>query len=60
MAFTKLTETPKKKVNFLKPDQVPEVIRDRDSEESEIDNSETVDDKEDCEQLGPNQSLLQN
>jgi hypothetical protein len=59
MAFTKLTETPKKKVNFLKPGQVPDVIWDRDNEESEIDYSETVDDEEDCEQLGPNQSLLQ-
>jgi hypothetical protein len=58
VAFTKLTEPRKLKAVFLKPDQIPEVILDSDSEESEIDNNETVDDEEDYEQLGPDQSLL--
>jgi hypothetical protein len=60
VAFSKLTETPKKKVNFLKPDQVPDIIQYRDTEKFETDYSETMDEEEDCKQLGPNQSLLQN
>jgi hypothetical protein len=58
VAFTKLTEPPKLKSVFLKPDQIPEVILDSDNEESENDNGETVDDEEDYEQLGPDESLL--
>jgi hypothetical protein len=52
MASSKLTEDPKK---FLKPDQV---IVDGDSVESENDNTETVDDDDNYEQLRPAQSLL--
>jgi hypothetical protein len=58
VAFTKLTEPLKLKPVFLKPDLIPDIILDSDSEESENDNSETVDDEEDYEQLGPDQSLL--
>jgi hypothetical protein len=58
MASTKLTEPPKNKATFLTPDKMPEVILDTDSEESENDNNGTVD-EEDCEQCGPDQSLLQ-
>jgi hypothetical protein len=57
MASTKLTETPEKGGRFLKPDHTPEIILDSDGEESENDNTETVND-EDYE-LGPDQSLLQ-
>jgi hypothetical protein len=43
MASTKMTE----------PNQIPEVILDSDSEQSENDNNETVDNEEHCEQLQP-------
>jgi hypothetical protein len=45
MASTKLTEPPKNKAEFLKPDQISEVTLDSDSEESENDNRETVGNK---------------
>jgi hypothetical protein len=59
MASTKLTETPIKKAKLLKPDQIPRVILESDSGASENDNNKTVDNEEDCEQLWPDQSLLQ-
>jgi hypothetical protein len=43
MASTKLTEHPKKKVTFLKPEQIPEVILDTDGDESEDGSNEIVD-----------------
>jgi hypothetical protein len=45
MASTNLTELPKKKAKFLKPDQIPEVMLESDTEESENGDSETVDDE---------------
>jgi hypothetical protein len=59
MASTQLTKPPKKKAKFLKPDQIPEVTLDSDSQEFENDNSETMDDEKNNEQLGLGQSLLQ-
>jgi hypothetical protein len=54
----KLMEPPKINLKFLKPPQIPEVILDSDSDESENDNSETVDNADDYEQLEPDQSFL--
>jgi hypothetical protein len=45
MASTKFRAPPEKKGKFLKPDQIPEVMLNSDSEESENGDSETVDDK---------------
>jgi hypothetical protein len=45
MASTKLRQPPETKGKFLKPDQVPEVMLNSDSDESENGDSETVDDK---------------
>jgi hypothetical protein len=58
MASTKLTEPLNKKAKLLKPDRIPELIPDSDSEASENDNIETVDNEEYCEQLWSDQSLL--
>jgi hypothetical protein len=53
-----LTEPPEIKYKFLKPDQVPVPILDRNSEESENDSSETVEGEEDYGQHKSYQSLL--
>jgi hypothetical protein len=59
MASAKSTEPPKKKVKLLEPEQIPEVILDTDSDESEDDSTETVDREEDYEFDESDQSLLQ-
>jgi hypothetical protein len=59
MASTKSTEAPKKKVKLLKPEQIPEVILDTDSDELEDDSNETADGEEDYEFYESDQSLLQ-
>jgi hypothetical protein len=59
MASNKLIEPSKKKMNLLKPDQIPEVTLDSDSQEPERNNNKTVDNDEDYGQLGPHQPLLQ-
>jgi hypothetical protein len=54
-----LTEPPKKKVKLLKPEQIPQVILDSDSDESEDDSNERVDREKDYEFDESDQSLLQ-
>jgi hypothetical protein len=56
--FYQADRASRKEAKDLKPDQVSEVILD-DSEESENENTETVDGEEAYEQLGFDQLLLQ-
>jgi hypothetical protein len=46
MACAKSTETPKMKVRLLKPEKIPKIILDTDSDESEDDSNETADGEE--------------